>query len=106
MPLFPSWNCHSFPTLVIDAARKVREDVIKSLGLANPELVIAPFDRPNIYYEIRYKAALRQSLNDDILEFILSLSENGPVGGLVYAGTRAHTESIATYLQHNGIASC
>ncbi|KAF3336782.1 ATP-dependent DNA helicase Q-like 3 [Carex littledalei] len=43
---------------------KVQNDVIKSLCLHNPVLLKSSFNRPNIFYEVRYKDLLEDTYSD------------------------------------------
>src|SRR6201988_700126 len=39
--------------LTATATPKVQSDIIKNLGLRNPEIFISSFNRPNLYYEVQ-----------------------------------------------------
>ena len=41
--------------LTATATPKVQSDIVKNLGLRNPEIFISSFNRPNLYYEIQPK---------------------------------------------------
>ncbi|KAJ5342007.1 hypothetical protein N7541_011131 [Penicillium brevicompactum] len=101
------------------ATPNVREDIIGILGLNLNDLRLfnTPSDRPNIHYEVRY----RPNLEDDSAEAessqLLNLhnwlkatrlrrearlgiegSQNPPMSGIVYVGTRMMAEQLAVKL--------
>ncbi|KAK3155453.1 hypothetical protein QOZ80_2BG0203470 [Eleusine coracana subsp. coracana] len=50
--------------LTATAVPKVQKDVISSLCLQNPVILRASFNRPNIFYEVRYKDLLNDVYSD------------------------------------------
>jgi ATP-dependent DNA helicase RecQ len=78
------------------ATPEVRDDIIALLGLDQPEVLVAGFDRPNIY--LRVERVLDEEEKDERLP--------GLVRGrraLVYAATRNSAAGAATVLQSSGI---
>src|SRR5690348_13654301 len=50
--------------LTATATPKVQSDIIKNLGLRDPEIFISSFNRPNLYYEIEPKVKKGQTLEN------------------------------------------
>ena len=78
------------------ATPEVRDDIADLLGLERPQVLVAGFDRPNIY--LRVERVLGTADKDAILP--------GLVRGhraLVYAATRKTTESATEVLQTAGV---
>ncbi|MCH8336675.1 MAG: DNA helicase RecQ [Proteobacteria bacterium] len=89
------------------ATDRTREEIISRLELHEPDIFIAPFDRPNISYAVQAKEGGRQQL----LKF---LQAHRGEAGIVYCLSRKKTESIAAWLcdqdfealpYHAGLAS-
>ncbi|MGB3532712.1 MAG: DNA helicase RecQ [Microcoleaceae cyanobacterium] len=84
--------------LTATATQRVRKDIIQQLILQKPEVHVASFHRPNLYYEVvaKKKRSFTQLLN-------LIQPETG--AGIVYCSSRKRVEEIADKLQQNGIAA-
>jgi len=78
------------------ATHQVQDDIIKKLGLRNPHLTRASFDRPNLFYQVQPK----ENLNMQILAF---LREHPEDSGIIYRTTRKNVEATAEFLQQQGI---
>jgi ATP-dependent DNA helicase RecQ len=74
------------------ATAEVRDDIVALLGLASPELIVAGFDRPNIYLRIEHVGDEQEKL-----EMLPSLVFGRRA--LVYAATRKTAESTAEMLR-------
>lgn len=85
--------------LTATATPKVQNDIIKNLGLRDPEIYISSFNRPNLYYEVVPKVKKDQSIKS-IVKFI---SQNKGKSGIIYTLNRKTTEEIAQMLMANGI---
>ncbi|XP_057819589.2 ATP-dependent DNA helicase Q-like 3 [Cryptomeria japonica] len=88
--------------LTATAARKVQEDVIKSLCLHQPSLLQTSFNRPNIYYEVRYKDLLKD-VYTDLLEM---LKKNKQDCAIIYCLARNTCDDIGSRLLRDGISCC
>ncbi|OMO55746.1 hypothetical protein CCACVL1_27045 [Corchorus capsularis] len=85
--------------LTATAAPKVQKDVISSLNLQNPLVLKSSFNRPNIYYEVRYK----DLLDDAYADLCNVLKSAGDVCGIVYCLERATCDDLSSHLSRNGI---
>jgi ATP-dependent DNA helicase RecQ len=85
--------------LTATATPKVQSDIIKNLGLREPEIFISSFNRPNLYYEVRPKIKKDQTIKD-IVRFIVA---NKGKSGIIYTLNRKTTEELADMLMANGI---
>jgi ATP-dependent DNA helicase RecQ len=78
------------------ATHKVSDDIITKLGLRDPHLTRASFDRPNLFYQVVPK----ESLDMQILQYV---REHKGQSGIVYRTTRKSVEATAEFLQEQGI---
>jgi ATP-dependent DNA helicase RecQ len=85
--------------LTATATPKVQSDIVKNLGLRDPNIFISSFNRPNLYYEIQPKIKKDQT-NKSIVRFI---SQNKGKSGIIYTLNRKTTEELADMLMANGI---
>jgi ATP-dependent DNA helicase RecQ len=92
---FPSVPVAAFTAT---ATRTVQEDIIAKLGLRNPHLVRASFNRPNLFYEVKPKSRV----DLQVLEF---LKEHNAESGIIYRTTRDSVMETAKFLKLNGIAA-
>ena len=85
--------------LTATATPKVQSDIVKNLGLRNPNIFISSFNRPNLYYEIQPKIKKDQTVKN-IVRFI---SQNMGKSGIIYTLNRKTTEELAEVLVANNI---
>lgn len=85
--------------LTATATPKVQSDIVKNLGLRNPNIFISSFNRPNLYYEILPKIKKDQTVKS-IVRFI---SQNMGKSGIIYTLNRKTTEELAEVLMANNI---
>ncbi|KAK6151915.1 hypothetical protein DH2020_014550 [Rehmannia glutinosa] len=92
----------SIPVLALTATAvlKVQEDVIDSLCLRNPLVLKSSFNRPNIYYEVRYKDLLDDPYSD-LCNYLKSYGNNCAI---VYCLERTACDDLAVHLSKNGIS--
>ncbi|KAG8662853.1 hypothetical protein MANES_01G152300v8 [Manihot esculenta] len=86
--------------LTATAVPKVQKDVIDSLCLQDPLVLKSSFNRPNIYYEVRYKDLLDDAYAD--LSFVLKSS--GDVCAIIYCLERTTCDVLSAHLSKNGIS--
>jgi ATP-dependent DNA helicase RecQ len=82
--------------LTVTATERVRSDIARELALQAPKVVVASFDRPNIFLEVRRRARAV----DQLFELAASFSEGS---GIVYCFSRARAESLAAGLSALGL---
>jgi ATP-dependent DNA helicase RecQ len=85
--------------LTATATPKVQSDIVKNLGLRDPEIFISSFNRPNLVYEVQPKIKKELAVKN-IVKFI---SQNMGKSGIIYTLNRKTTEELAEMLMANGI---
>ncbi|MDO5335738.1 MAG: RecQ family ATP-dependent DNA helicase, partial [Coriobacteriia bacterium] len=82
------------------ATEKVREDIVRLLGLRDPALVVTGFDRPNLRF------AVEQATTKKKTKFIESYVANHPnQSGIVYCSTRKDVERVCDALGAADVAA-
>ena len=85
--------------LTATATPKVQSDILRNLGLRNPQIFLSSFNRANLFYEILPKIKKDQTVKS-IVRFI---SQNMGKSGIIYTLNRKTTEELADMLMANGI---
>lgn len=85
--------------LTATATPKVKSDIVKNLGLREPNVFISSFNRPNLYYEIQPKVKKDQTIKS-IVKYIVQQKGKS---GIIYTLNRKTTEELADMLVANGI---
>ena len=85
--------------LTATATPKVQSDIVKNLGLRDPNVFIASFNRENLYYEVQPKVKKELTIKH-IVKFI---SQNRGKSGIIYTLNRKTTEELAELLKANNI---
>ncbi len=80
------------------ATPEVRQDIVGLLGLEDPEIFVAGFDRPNLFLDVR-------KVSGEIEKRALLPGLVGRRRVLVYAATRKSAERAAQSLRVSGIAA-
>ena len=80
------------------ATPEVRQDIVGLLGLEDPEIFVAGFDRPNLFLDVR-------KVSGEIEKRALLPDLVGRRRALVYAATRKSAERAAQSLRVSGIAA-
>jgi len=89
--------------LTATATQRVRDDIVKTLQLKTPQILLATFNRPNISYEIRYKRHLpHEDVEADIVRFLSSRKQEC---GIIYCHKKVDCENIAGVLQRQGFSA-
>ncbi len=78
------------------ATHQVSDDIVGKLGLRNPHLTRASFDRPNLFYQV----VAKDNLDLQILQF---LRDHEGESGIIYRTTRKSVESTTEFLQEQGV---
>ena len=80
------------------ATREVRDDIICTLRLHDPELLVTGFDRPNLYFQVE------QTHRKD--DFVLQYLRNHPgESGIIYCATRKNVDKLQALLADYGFAA-
>ncbi|VVB10124.1 unnamed protein product [Arabis nemorensis] len=87
--------------LTATAAPKVQKDVIDSLSLRNPLVLKSSFNRPNIFYEVRYKDLLDNAYTD----LCNLLKSCGNICAIIYCLERTTCDDLSVHLSSTGISS-
>lgn len=85
--------------LTATATPKVKSDIVKNLGLREPNIFLSSFNRSNLYYEIQPKIAKEQTIKS-IVKFITGHKGKS---GIIYTLNRKTTEELAEILVANQI---
>ncbi len=84
--------------LTATATDRVRSDIIQQLGLKQPTVHVASFNRPNLYYEVRPKTKYAYA---ELLEII----RENEGAGIIYCLTRKKVDEITLKLEHDKISA-
>ena len=85
--------------LTATATPKVQSDIVKNLGLRDPNIFISSFNRANLFYEILPKIKKEQTIKS-IVRFITTHKGKS---GIIYTLNRKTTEELAEILMANNI---
>ncbi|MGW0466278.1 RecQ family ATP-dependent DNA helicase [Streptomyces sp. NPDC003027] len=86
--------------LTATAAPPVRQEIVGQLGMEDPALVVAGFDRPNIALHVQ-----RFHDDEDKRRAVVERAAGEPKPGIVYAATRKDTERYAEELVGLGLTA-
>ncbi|HEY3391977.1 MAG TPA: DNA helicase RecQ [Lacipirellulaceae bacterium] len=92
---FPDVGLHAYTAT---ATPHVRDDIVRELQLAKPEILVGSFDRPNLVYRVRRRANLLQQIREVI-------DRHSNDSGLVYCIRRIDVEEIAAQLVASGYSA-
>jgi ATP-dependent DNA helicase RecQ len=84
--------------LTATATPRVRQDILRSLRMREPEVVVTSFNRPNLTYRV-----LSAKEKKDKLPLILEVIRNSGPPGIVYGTTRKECEELAASLKRAGV---
>ncbi len=89
------------PTLALTATAtdRVRQDIIQQLALAKPNIHVASFNRPNLYYEVQPKQ--KQSYS----QLLQLIKQTAAGSGIIYCLSRRKVNEITLKLQHDGVSA-
>ncbi|EJC98120.1 ATP-dependent DNA helicase [Fomitiporia mediterranea MF3/22] len=96
--------------LTASATKTVQEDIVNSLRMDRDRMlrVTHPFNRENLFYEVRYSTDMSQEERMvDVFQFISLLHKRRgrPSSGIVYCRLRATCDELARYLRCNGLSA-
>ncbi|HSN68650.1 MAG TPA: DNA helicase RecQ [Thermoanaerobaculia bacterium] len=90
---FPRASFHAYTATATGA---VRSDIAKQLGLADPEIIVGSFDRPNLSYRVLPRRdVVRQTL--EVLE------RHEGEAGIIYSIRRKDVDELTAKLRSRGI---
>lgn len=89
---FPAAVCLA---LTATATKAVRNDIITQLHLENPAVLIASFNRPNLFLEVKVK----KHPTEQVREF---LNEHKNECGIIYCFSRKQVDELTEYLKAHG----
>ncbi len=78
------------------ATSRVAQDIVARLGLRDPLLTNASFNRPNLFYQVMPKG-------DEAGQIMAFLREHQGESGIIYRTTRKNVEATAEFLRGQGI---
>ncbi len=87
--LFPGASVHAYTAT---ATEQVRKDIADQLGLADPEVLVGNFDRPNLTYRV----LPRHELNRQVLQV---LERHKGEAGIIYCLSRRDVDELAALLR-------
>ncbi|MBT1166528.1 RecQ family ATP-dependent DNA helicase [Bifidobacterium simiarum] len=82
------------------ATERVREDIVRLVGLNNPQISVTGFDRTNLYFDVikATPTAKRQWIERYV-------AAHGEESGIIYCATRRETEALADDLNARGASA-
>ena len=89
---FPNVALHTYTAT---ATPHVRDDIVRELGLREPEVLVGSFDRPNLIYRVRRRSDLLKQIREVI-------DRHADEPGLIYCIRRTDVEEIAAQLTSLG----
>src|SRR5919112_1180598 len=84
--------------LTATATPRVRQDILISLKMRSPEVVVTSFNRPNLTYRVIPAKEKKHKLPR-----ILDVIRNSPPPGIVYATTRKECDELSASLRRSGV---
>lgn len=92
------WMLRPPKTLALTATATpiVRDDIVRTLRLKDPQVSVAGFDRPNLFFEV-----VKVANEHEKISRIARACSDG--GGVVYCATRRDVEKVAAALDERGI---
>ena len=90
--VFPNIALHAYTAT---ATEQVREDIVNQLNLSDPEILVGPFDRPNLSYSV-------EQINDRIQQIRSVVDRHPDESGIVYCISRKEVENVSNTLNEFG----
>lgn len=84
--------------LTATATDKVIGDIVRQLGMRDPQVLLAGFDRPNLYFEV-IQTATEQGRRKRLLELV----KRSRGAGIVYCATIHQVDEILELLRSHGV---
>ena len=80
------------------ATREVKDDIVCTLRLHDPKVLVTGFDRPNLYFQVE-----RTRRKDDFV--IQYLRDHPGESGIIYCATRKNVDKLQEFLTEYGFAA-
>jgi ATP-dependent DNA helicase RecQ len=90
---FPGASIHAFTAT---ATVRVREDIATELTLRDPQVLVGPFDRPNLTYRVLPRSEMRQQIQK-------VLARHAGEAGIIYCLSRREVDETAEWLRSSGV---
>jgi len=84
--------------LTATASKRVRHEIVNSLGMKSPKLLVRGFDRPNIYLRVDHFSS-----KEEKVEALVRRASWAEKPGIIYTGTRKSAEEISHLLKGSGV---
>jgi len=84
--------------LTATATDKVIGDIVRQLGMRDPQVLLAGFDRPNLHFEVVHTTT-EHGRRKRLVEYV----KRSRGAGIVYCATIQQVEEIARLLQESGV---
>lgn len=85
--------------LTATATSQVRDDIVRSLALDNPSVLLSSFDRPNIFLSVRQKK------KDGIEQIVECLERHKGESGIVYCFSKKDVDNLTDELRSLGYSA-
>ena len=89
---FPAVAVHCYTATATD---RVRQDIVRNLGLSEMETLVGSFDRPNLSYKVEMR-------NDVVQQVRQAIERHKDESGIVYCIRRKDVDHMATMLNQYG----
>ncbi len=86
--------------LTATATERVRDDIVRLLGLRDPFRLVAGFDRPNLSFSVEHAEPSKK-----LLKVISYVKARRGVTGVVYCNTRKNVEKVQEALVAQGVSA-
>lgn len=91
--LFEGSSIHAYTAT---ATEFVRNDIIRELGLNNPEVLVGNFDRPNLTYRVVFR-------RDVVQQTLEVIQRHSGEAGVIYCIRRKEVDELAAALRKKGL---
>jgi ATP-dependent DNA helicase RecQ len=89
---FPGIALHAYTAT---ATERVRDDIVRELGLMDPEVLVGSFDRPNLVYRVQRRSDRMRQIRE-----VIDRHKND--SGIIYCIRRADVDEICASLAADG----
>jgi ATP-dependent DNA helicase RecQ len=104
-PMIGSLGHPRMLALTATASPRMREEIIRSLGMADPAVVVGEVDRPNIWLATRLVIDAEAAAAETVTALLERTEEEAAGAGIVYVASRRRSEELAEALRAAGVAA-